>query len=74
MKTAIQELIEHFTFFAGNYSSRKEILAKITQLLETEKQQIIDAREDGLYTQSNGTISDLNKSSEDYYNETFITP
>jgi hypothetical protein len=70
METAMQELIEHFTFHAGNYSCREEILAKANQLLVKEKQQIKDA-----YTFGEGNAYESEEKSnnwaEQYYNETF---
>lgn len=65
--TAMQELIEFFTFYSGNYTSREEILVKTNDLIEKEKQQIKQA--------FNFANQDKNPSNpdwaEDYYNETF---
>lgn len=65
MDTAIQDIIDHFTFNTGNYSSREEILAKCKSLLKKEKQQIIDAYTAGCDQPMFYIVP------EEYYNETF---
>lgn len=63
--TPLQNLISHFTFNAGNYSSREEILVKLKSLLEKEKQMVIDA--------CNAGLSGIPRSADQYYNQTYKT-
>lgn len=70
MKTAMQELIE-FTEMLSDDLSRKEldieIIGKAQELLETEKQQIICAFDQGQTDEENGWMN----TPEEYYNETY---
>jgi hypothetical protein len=64
MKTAMQELIEHFE--SNEIVYNKELILKLKELFEKEKQQIIDAHIEGqpLY-------SCQSEKAEKYYNQTY---
>jgi len=66
MKTAMQELIEFYKNNNSFYSYTKDDIIKVLQLfLEKEKEQLIDAYNDGHY------IKDEFFNPEEYYNETY---
>lgn len=65
MKTAIEELIEKVN--AMKSESINVVKIYIYEAREKEKQQIIDAYD-------NGTIDGFDISSEDYYNQKFKKP
>jgi len=76
MKSAMQELIEKIKEMpAFNYEPVIHGIFNIaTELLEKEKQQIIDAFDAGSSFQFNSwkySIIELDKQREDYYNKTF---
>ena len=66
MKTAMQELIEYLEsrYFKYEISS---ILLKSKELLQKEKEQIINDFDNGIYV---GTYA-VDKDGEDYYNQTY---
>lgn len=69
MKTAMQELIEYTENLKSTYDfSFDKFFTKANELLEKEKEHIIEAFKRGLINEMNG-IEDL--TSEKYYNETF---
>lgn len=78
MKTATQELIEIINKHADTYKGKEELRAKKAyrdivcaiddfRLLEKEKQQIIDAYNDG----GEKGFNEFGENAEQYYNETF---
>ena len=68
MKTAMQELIEYTENLKSTYDfSFDKFFAKASELLEKEKEQIIDANQKGWQT----CRKDLDQTAEQYYNETF---
>ncbi len=77
MKTAIQELfskleIEHPNLFNTNTPDGRQFINDYYQFFELEKQQIIDAYQQGFnrdYFSSN--FQDQKEFSEQYYNQTF---
>jgi len=75
-KTAMQELIERLKYLSIEHDDAglRTSIQIAEELLQKEKQQIIYAREDGLYVAYNGTASDRSKTSETYYNETCNRP
>lgn len=50
----------------------EECLVQAEKLISEEKEEIIKAREDGIYTMINGTVQDKQYTSEDYYNRIYI--
>ncbi len=72
MKTAMQDLIEwyqreHFvktTFYI-------QLLNKFEELLEKEKEQIIDAYENGVGDENERNLSGQFTNAEQYYNQTY---
>ena len=72
MKTAMQELIEWANQYEGQMISADQVILKSYQLLEKEKEQIIDAYEDGKENQRE-TITNMYKYiiGEYYYNQTY---
>jgi hypothetical protein len=79
MKTAMQELIEIISHEQDHKKSGSEewfalshLKVEAENLLEKEKQQIVDARLDGIKTcELFYTDGDSMKSSEQYYTETY---
>jgi hypothetical protein len=71
MKTAMQELIEYLEsrYFKYEISS---ILLKSKELLEKEKEQIIDAHTNAyLIGEDDISVEDANEASIKYYNQTY---
>jgi len=66
MKTAMNELIDWISEPTEKRTAL-EIVKKALELEKVEKQQIIDARDDGMDDYKNGCV----KSHTEYYNETF---
>lgn len=70
-QTAMQQLIEWGTQMIGDHPAKTlsfyEAIDKAEELLEVEKEQIIDARQDGVDVVFKG----YSISNEDYYNETY---
>jgi hypothetical protein len=60
MKTPVQQLID---YMEANFHLTDESREEFAKALKAEKQQIIDAHQDGFISDS--------MSSEDYYNETY---
>ncbi len=69
MKTAIQELIEFIDdkFIVSNSTQISSIYHKAQELLEKEKKQIIESRNNGIVN----TLKGYSISNEEYYNETY---
>jgi hypothetical protein len=69
MKTSMQELIEFIDdkFIVSNSTQISSIYHKVQELLEKEKEQIIDARNDGIVSNIKGYCI----SNEEYYNQTY---
>ena len=70
MKTAIQEMAEWSYWVNNNLKSpidAKRVLQKATELLEKEKQQIIDAYKDGFEE----NVRPRHEDAEEYFNEKF---
>ena len=65
MKTAMQELIEWIE--SNEIIYNKELILKLKELLEKEKEQIINDFDNGIYV---GTYA-VDKDGEQYYNETY---
>ena len=61
MKTAMQELIEYIE--SNEIVYNKDLILKLKELLEKEKEQIIDA--------SNSAFEDKTTWGERYYNQTY---
>ena len=73
MKTAMQELIEWIEQRFNN-PQETEVFKKATELLEKEKEQIIDAHLEGWSDAYDYLKLDSNeqaRQAEDYYNETY---
>jgi len=68
-QTAMQELIEFMDTLPFNNVLTEWILAKATELLETEKQIIIDAFNQDLYGGLDGNMKF--NDGEQYFNQTF---
>jgi hypothetical protein len=66
MKQTAVEWLEHILLIILNEEQLKQIAFSVEQAKEMEKQQIIDAYEDG-YSDSDNTF----KLNEQYYKETF---
>ena len=64
-KTAMMELIEHIKTIWSNQGWEDTVIEKATQLLEKEKEQIINAWKDGL------SFDDIPCSAEEYYKITY---
>jgi hypothetical protein len=76
MKTAMQELIEYFNNRPeyDKTSEGYEIIQKATELLEKEKEQIIEAHFAGwsdAYDYLESDSNDRARQSEEYYEETY---
>jgi hypothetical protein len=69
MKTAMQELLEWAknSDMSDTMISPQDLLNVINPLLEKEKEQIIDARNDGIVSNIKGYCI----SNEEYYNQTY---
>ena len=69
MKTVVMQILEELKEYGFSYSEEREKL-----ILETEKQQIIDARVDGVAKSLTLKIDAVDlKLSEQYYTSTFET-
>ena len=77
MKTAMEELIEYIEEWTAKNKTTDGIWSKAKSLLSKEKQQIIDARNDGYESTYNSCESGcmgsmiIEGSHEQYYNETY---
>lgn len=73
MKTAMQELIDYFNERPeyDKTSEGYEIIEKAKQLLEKEKEQIIDAFDYGYHCASNGTSAEITLDGKMHYNQTY---
>jgi hypothetical protein len=71
MKTAMQEAIE----LVKEYNNRKipynVLLGNLELLLEKEKEQIIDAYENGVGDENERNLSGQFTNAEEYYNQTY---
>jgi len=71
-KSAMQELIGWIDKFPAYGLSRADVRNKATELLEKEKQMVIEARA-SLYSELlNIPLNAPRKFAEDYYNQTYI--
>jgi hypothetical protein len=78
MKTAMQELIEWCnscltdkTMSDGGRIALEVTIVRATDLLEKEKEQIIDAYENGVGDENERNLSGKFTNAEEYYNQTF---
>ena len=73
MKTAMQELIRHIQNNATKFSlmNTYNMLKEIEPYLEKEKEQIIDAYENGVGDENERNLSGKFTNAEEYYNQTY---
>jgi hypothetical protein len=67
--TAMQELIEWISDTAPDRIT--EVRDKATSLLTKERQDIIDAYSNGYHNASNGTLTEINTTADQYFTQTF---
>jgi len=72
--SAMQELIEHLSYFSIHKDMIDNITAKAERLLEKEKQQIIESYNTGKGHEQFGVLDEISASGNDYYNNTFNQP
>lgn len=72
MSTPMIQLSEWMKKHKAKLNIPEECLQQVDSYIEQEKNEIIKAREDGIYTMINGTVQDKQFTSEDYYNRTYI--
>ena len=70
MKTAMQELIDEIKLIEA-YPMNPLVLRIATDLLEKEKEQIIDAYENGVGDENERNLSGKFTNAEEYYNQTY---
>jgi len=73
MKTAMQFLLEKIE--NGDFLDHPKVIGEFIKynLLEKEKEQIMDAHSDGAYHTDWDENTDVIENAQDYYNETFNT-
>ena len=72
MKTAIQELLEFVHDEVQLFGSARQILInKIKEMIEKEKEQIMDAHSDGAFNTDWDENTSVIENAQDYYNETY---
>jgi hypothetical protein len=76
MKTPIQEVIDFVNDINDNDRSGfdyyyQSIMNKLNELLEKEKEQIIDAYENGVGDENERNLSGQFTNAEEYYNQTY---
>jgi hypothetical protein len=68
--TPMQELIEWMGENSGIVDTR--VHAKATELLEKEKNIIVDAYRTGKSHEANGTLTEINMDGAEFFNQTYI--
>jgi hypothetical protein len=72
MKTAMQELIEWINQYQGQMISADQVVLKAHKYLEKEKEQIIEAYEDGKENERESILNIYKyRIAEFYYNQTY---
>jgi hypothetical protein len=71
MKTAMQEAIELVKKYNSRKISYNVLLGNLELLLEKEKEQIIDAYENGVGDENERNLSGKFTNAEQYYNKTY---
>lgn len=72
MSTPMIRLRQWMLKHQSKFSIPEECLQQAEKLIIEEKEEIIKAREDGVYTMINGTVQDKQYTSEDYYNRVYV--
>lgn len=71
MKTAIQELIDWANQYKGQMISADQVVLHAHKLIEKEKEQIIDAYENGVGDENERNLSGRFTNAEQYYKQTY---